>query len=211
MKNNDDLNLYDIFKENYEIGQRVEAAHNKKKQLRDELFDYGSINIANRNQFNEVERIIDLKKNLIFFFSKFMPFLIHSYLLENHKDIKSLDASKYKISADFTLIYDEKSYKYIYYGKSDYILPSDSDYNNFNELLVNFINDYHLGTIEKRKSDDTIELIYFITINTSLKDLIYACYVGEEWIKHIEDECLTILSDYYNEEQLASFKKTLHR
>ena len=63
--------------------------------------------------------------------------------------------------------------------------------------------------MDRRIPDNEYE--YNVRIHTTLKDLIYACYIGQEWVKSLGEECIDILSDYYSEEQLASFKKTLHR
>ncbi len=213
MKNNGALNLYDVLKENYEMNSRVKAVYNKQKQLNDELFGYGKNYLSYSSDFAEIESILDLRKNLEFFFYKFLPFFIQDYLVRNQNEINSLDASKvaiYKYAA-FNLHSFEKEVRTIYYydNKTEYILPANYD-NNFNELLIEFIKQYHLGTV-KVDSKFTKGLKYYIDIDTSLKDLMYACYIGEEWVKHLEDGCLDLLSDYYNEEQLDSFKKTLHR
>ena len=94
MKNNGALNLYDVLKENYEMNSRVKAVYNKQKQLNDELFGYGKNCLSYSSDFAEIESILDLRKNLEFFFYKFLPFFIQDYLVRNQNEINSLDASK---------------------------------------------------------------------------------------------------------------------
>ncbi len=205
------LNLYDIYKESYEISSRVKAVYDKQKQLSDELFEYCNHNFVNRKNFEEVESVLGLKENLSFFFYKFIPFVIQNYLLKNQNSIKSLDANEYKISTNFRLSYKTSIYKHISYEDEniEFPLPYDSDYYHFEEILIKFIEELNLGTIKMLNSQFGLD--YSILIETSLQDLIYACYLGEELVKVLEDECIDLLSDYFSEEQLANFKKTLHR
>ena len=212
MKNNDDLNLYDVFKENYDIGRRRETVNERTELLNTELFFYGHDYLFYQSDFVEVESILGLRKNLEFFFSKFLPFLIYEVLRKKQTKINSLDASELAIFSKFELHFLTKENKTIFYcdNHSEYFLPSNHDYSNFDELLTTFIIEYHLGQVVENCNHPQGK-IYYIAIDTTLKNLIYACYIGQEWVKSIGDDCINILSDYYNEEQLASFKKTLHR
>ena len=180
--------------------------------MNDELLNYSNAYSSCQNNFAEVESIIGLKKNLEFFFYKFIPFVIRDVLEKNQSKIKSLDARKFTITSSFELYFFENSYKSIFYhdSESDYSLPSDHDDNGFDELLIEFFTEYNLGDVIN-DSNNLENLKYFFEINVSLKDLIYACYIGREWIRYLEDDCVDLLSDYYSEEQLESFKKTLHR
>ena len=209
-KNNGILNLYDVLKENYEISRKTKAVYNKQKQLSDKLFKYSKKCLSYSIDFAEVESIIGLKKNIEFFFYNFLPFFIQDFLVRYQDGINSLDASKidiYKYCA-FKLNSFEKMAGTIYYcdNETEYFLPASHD-NNFNELLIEFINQYHLGLVNVN-SEDIKGLKYHIGIDTSLKDLIYACYIGQEWVKYLEDDCIDLLSDYYSEEQLKNYKKS---
>ena len=211
MKNNGALDLYDVLKENYEISRRTKAVYDKQKQLKDELCEYGRHNSVNRNNFEEVLSVIGLKKNLYFFFYKFIPFVIQNNLLKNQNNIKSLDANEYKISTNFNLTYKTSIYKHISYHDEtiEFSLPYNSDYSHFEDLIIKFIDEFNLGTIKILNSQYGLDC--FILLETSLKDLIYACYIGEEWVKALEDDCVDLLSDYYSKEQLEGFKRNLHR
>ncbi len=204
-ENNSIPDLYGIFKENYEINQKIKLANMKKDKVNYDLVNYGKAVLSYKNDFAEVESIIGLKKNLEYFFYVLLPYFIQEYLVKNQSEINSLDPSKYKISTEFTLCYDYSGNKYI----SKFILPSNYN-NNFDILLIKFIEEYNLGTVKLLSSRFGTKY-YSISIEASLKDLMYACYIGKEWVKHLKDDCIDLLSDYYSEEQLDSFKKTLHR
>lgn len=205
IKNKSMPDLYDVLKENYEINKRTKA----KTELYRELLNYGKESISYKNDFAQIESIVGLKKNLEYFFYDLLPYFIQDYLIRKQNEIDTLDASKNRIYFDFDLFYHKNECKYILLdaNKTKYILPSD-DNNNFEDLLAEFINEYQLHALV---SKDYMNQKYQIIITASLKDLVYACYIGQEWVKHLEDECLELLSDYYSEEQLDSFKKTLHR
>ena len=210
MKNSEALNLYDVFKENYEIGKRTGELNEKCDILGSELFHYGSSYLDYQRDFAEVESILGLRKNLELFFYKFLPFLIQEKLRENQTKIDSLDASEFGIFYRLYLYFWEKESKTIYcdYSKTEYFLPSNHDDSNFDLLLKQFIIQYNIGKVAIHSKEP---LTYHIVIDTNLKDLIYACYVGQEWVKALEDDCVDLLSDYYNKEQLESFKRTLHK
>ncbi len=148
--------------------------------------------------YRKVERLVGFKRNLEFFFYELIPLYI-----------KEKDDKDQKISIKLNLLFDDKTSKYFYSIDDDkfYYLPSQS-HNWFDIFLITFINEYNL---RKTDEEDFLSKDYNINIEASLKDLMYACYIGEEWVKHLEDGCLDLLSDYYSEEQLDSFKKTLHR
>ena len=187
-ENNSIPDLYGIFKENYEINQKIKLANMKKDKVNYDLVNYGKAVLSYKNDFAEVESIIGLKKNLEYFFYVLLPYFIQEY----------------KISTEFILNYKSDN-KYI----SKFILPSNYN-NNFDILLIKFIEEYNLGTVKLLSSRFGTKY-YSISIEASLKDLMYACYIGKEWVKHLKDDCIDLLSDYYSEEQLDSFKKTLHR
>ncbi len=155
------LDLYDVLKENYEISRRTKAVYNRQKQLRDELCEYGH-NSVNRDNFEEVLSVIGLKKNLYFFFYKFIPFVIQNNLLKNQMNIKSLDANEYKISTNFNLTYKTSIYKHINYDDEtiEFSLPYDSDYSHFEDQIIKFIDEFNLGTIKILNSQYGLD--YFI-------------------------------------------------
>ena len=201
--NNSMPDIYDVFKENYEKNKESKA----KMELYNKLLNYGKESISYKNDFAEVESIVGLKNNLEYFFCDLLPHFIQDFLIKKQNEIISLDASENKIYFDFDLFFHKNECKYILLNNTKYILPSD-DNNNFEELLASFIKEYNLCITVSEKD---MNQRYNIFIYASLKDLIYACYIGEEWVKYLEGECLDLLSDYYSKEQLDSFKKTLHR
>ena len=71
-------------------------------------------------------------------------------------------------------------------------------------MMINFI--FYLPNLKIDK-EDFLSKDYNINIEASLKDLMYACYIGEEWVKYVEDGCLDLLSDYYSEEQLKKYQR----
>ncbi len=206
------LYLYYVLKENYEMGRRRETINERAKLLDTELFFYGNDYLSYQSDFVEVESILGLRKNLEFFFSKFLPFLIQEVLRKNQTKINSLDAIEFAIFSKFELYFWKKENKTIFYcdNHTEYFLPSNHDYSNFDELLTTFIIQYHLGTVIENCNHPQGKK-YYIAIDTTLKDLIYACYIGQEWVKALGDDCIDILSDYYSEEQIENYKKTLYR
>ncbi len=217
MKNNGALNLYDVFKKSSEIGVRFNEKQESSKLLTNAYQSY-------QNNFTQVEKVLGFRKNLEFFFYKFLPLIIQNYVLKNSHMINSVDASKFTVISEFTLRYItkennwEREDKKIYYydNSTEYILPynhndkNDFFWGNFAYHILRFICEYKLGAYDSKGSlDDGYE--YDVIIKASVKDLIYACYIGQEWVKALNDKCVVLLSDYYSEEQLENYKKTLHR
>ena len=220
MKNSEALNLYDVF----EKSSKIDVKFNKKQEIDGALADENNAYQSYQNDFLQIEKVLGLRKNLEFFFYKFLPLLIQNYILKNSHMTNSLDASKFTVISKFKLHYlskednRKKEDKKIYYydNSTEYILPYNHDDNNdftgrnFAEFIMEFIWEYNLGTyVAKGDFFDRYE--YYVDIYASVKDLIYACYVGQEWVKALEDDCVDLLSDYYSKEQLESFKKTLHK
>ncbi len=144
--------------------------------------------------YREIARLVGFKRNLEFFFYELIPLYI-----------KEKDDKDQKISIKLNLLFDDKTSKYFYAIDDDkfYFLPSQS-HNWFDFFLITFINEYNLRKIDK---EDFLSKDYNINIEASLKDLMYACYIGEEWVKYVEDGCLDLLSDYYSEEQLKKYQR----
>ncbi len=202
--NGDALSLYEIFKESKEAQNMEDEINDAIGRLQDKMI-YTNLS-SYQKDFAKIESLIYLRKNLEFYFYQFLPFFIKKTILNSKKELD---------------INDSVTFRHIFYcypgghrlfeaeDKLIYCLPAQINGKAFVFHLKKFITQYELGKMDRRIPDNEYE--YNVRIHTTLKDLIYACYIGQEWVKSLGEECIDILSDYYSEEQLASFKKTLHR
>lgn len=212
IKNDEALNLYDVFNENREIGKIVETTNKQKEEEKRKLLAYSNNYLSYQSDLAEVESVLGLKKNLEFFFCRLLPFVARERLIKDQEKLNHLDVNQYIVPIAFKLSFFKNENKSIYFYDTDseYFLPSNRDDSNFDELLIDFVKQYHLGTINKLSSKPG-ELSYYFKIIIPLKDLIYICYLGEEWVNSLNDKCMDLLSDYYSKEQLENFQRTLHK
>ncbi len=203
---NSQLDLYDIFQENFAIKKRANEQIKKKNQLEDKIYKESMLFQIPRRDFAEVENIIALKKNLEFYFYELLPLFIQEAIIRGETQLESIDYNRLGLSIKNDLYYILHKSKFFVsqYDGHHYYFPSDSDDCKFNLYLKNFIEQYNLGEMNEKFLSDNV---YTVELQASFKDLVYACYVGEEWVKYLEDACIDLLSDYFNEEQLKSYKK----